>query len=94
MNPDIALGISSELRFLLKDGWTFVQEPDRFRVKSPIDAGHDSAFDRQIREEVWRIAQFVAYANFVSITSTPEGGFSLVSRNVAGNGFEILFEVT
>jgi hypothetical protein len=94
MNPDIAQGIAVELRDILKEGWTFVEEPERFVVNPPTTSPGDTISPRLLRDEVWRIARFVAYADFVTITKTPGGEFSIVSRNSSGHGFEIVFEVS
>ena len=92
MNADIAQGIAVELRDILKEGWTFVEEVERFVVSPPTNISGDATFPRQLRDEVWRIARFVAYPEFVSITKTEAGAFSVVSRTKSGNGFEVVFE--
>ena len=94
MNPDIALGVSSELRFLLKDGWLLQQDVERFRINPPSGSSTQANFKDILYAEVWRVAQFVAYANFVSITKRADGGYVIVSRMASGDGFEIDFEPT
>ena len=91
MDADTALGVSSELRFLLKDGWTSVREPERFVVKPPHEMTIKPEFSRELRDEVWRIANFVAYAHFVSIQKLPDGSFVLTSKMASNDGFEIVF---
>jgi hypothetical protein len=91
MTPDVALGVSVELKFLLKPEWTLIEEADRFRIKPP--AGSKTKPDFHLREELWRIAQFVAYSHFVSISKNEDGGYTLVSRAESGNGYTIVFEI-
>lgn len=94
MTPDTAQGLSAELRFALKEGWSFTQEPDRFRIKPPADT-HGSADLRELmRSEVWRISQFVAYADFVSIARHEDGSYTVVSRSLSGSSFEIVFDAS
>jgi hypothetical protein len=82
----------SELRFALKEGWSFTQEPNRFRIKPPPGRQAGPDFEWLMRSEVWRIVQFVAYADFVSITRHADGGYVVVSRSASGGSFEIVFE--
>ncbi len=92
MTPDIAQGVSVELKFLLKPEWTLIQEPDRFRIKPPPGSSAQPDFHQLLRDEVWRIAQFVAYLHFVSIARNDDGSFTIVSKMESGNGFAIVFE--
>ena len=46
-----------------------------------------------MRSEAWRIAQFVAYADFVSIERHVDGSYTLISRSGSGSSFEIIFDV-
>ena len=91
MSPDTALGVSAELRFLLKEGWTFTQEVERFKIKPPADIHATKNFKDVLSAEVWRVAQFVAYANFVSIARLPNGGYVVASHMPSSEGFEIEF---
>jgi hypothetical protein len=93
MTPDVALGVSVELKFLLKPEWKLIQEPDRFRIKPPPGSNAKPNFHQLLREELWRIAQFVAYTDFVSISKNEDGGYTLVSRMESGNGYTIVFEI-
>jgi hypothetical protein len=45
-----------------------------------------------LRDEAWRIAQFVAYSHFVSIAKNPDGSFTIQSKMDSGDGFEIIVE--
>jgi hypothetical protein len=94
MTPDTAQGLSAELRFALKDGWSFAQEPDRFRVRPPAGSHGSADFRELMRSEVWRISQFVAYADFVSIARHDDGSYTVVSRSASGSTFEIVFDVS
>ena len=93
MTPDVALGVSVELKFVLKPEWTLIEEADRFRVKPPPGSNTKPDFNQLLREELWRIAQFVAYSHFVSISKNEDGGYTLVSRAESGNGYTIVFEI-
>lgn len=92
MTPDTAQGVSAELNFTLKEGWSFTQDPDRFRVRPPPGSQAGSDFKELLRSEVWRIAQFVAYGHFVSIERQSDGSYTVVSRTESGSAFEIVFE--
>ncbi|MBX9592504.1 MAG: hypothetical protein K2X43_24720 [Hyphomonadaceae bacterium] len=94
MTPDTAQGLSAELRFALKEGWSFVQEPDRFRIRPPAGSQTQGDFRELMRSEVWRISQFVAYADFVSIARHEDGSYTVVSRSSPGSSFEIVFDVS
>jgi hypothetical protein len=76
---------------VLKEGWTFKQEAERFKVMPPLASLNDQDFSEKLRSEVWRLAEFVAYANFISISQVP-AGYVIVSKMASGNGFEILIE--
>jgi hypothetical protein len=93
MSPDIALGVSVELKFLLKPEWKLIEEADRFRIKPPPGSNTKPDFHQLLREELWRIAQFVAYAHFVSISKNEDGGYTIVSSMESGNGYTIVFEI-
>ena len=93
MTPDVAQGVSVELKFLLKPEWTLIQEADRFRIKPPPGSNTKPDFHQFLREELWRIAQFVAYAHFVSISKNEDGGYTIVSSMESGNGYTIVFEI-
>ena len=91
MTPDTAQGVAAELNFVLQEGWSFTREPSGFRIKPPPASQTGSNFKEILRSEVWRIAQFVAYADFVSIARHEDGGYVVVSRSASGNSFEIIF---
>ena len=92
MDPDTALAISSELRFALKQGWVVTKDVNRFYIAPPDDIKSSPDFYKRLRGEVWRISQFVAYSNFVSIAKTPTGGYLITSHMASGEGFEIQFD--
>jgi hypothetical protein len=92
MTPDTAQGVSVELSHFLKEGWSFTQEPDRFRVKPPLGSQANADFKNLLEDEVWRIARDVHYRPFVSITKNADGSYTVFSRSDAESAFEILFE--
>jgi len=92
MSPDTAQGVSVELSHFLKEGWSFTEEPDRFRVKPPPGSQAGADFKNELEREVWRIAQDVHYRNFVSIARNSDGSYTIVSRSDSGSAFEIVFE--
>jgi hypothetical protein len=94
MTPDTAQGVSAELSFALKEGWTFAQETDRFRVKPPPGSQAGLEFKELMRSEVWRIAQFVAYGHFVSIMRHADSNYTVISRSEEGSSFEIVFDAS
>ena len=94
MEESIRQGINAELNFTLKPGWSQRLEPGResFRVSLPQNEPDKSAARAELYSEVWRIARFVAYSNFSSISKNPDGGYTLKSNMESGNGYEILFD--
>ena len=92
MTPDTSLAIYSELSFLRKDGWDIVRDADRYRIVARSGTLDPSKRQHQLRDEAWRIAQFVAYSHFVSLAQNNDGSFSIVSRMASGDGFEIVVE--
>jgi hypothetical protein len=94
MTPDIVQGLSAELRFALKEGWSFTQASDQFRIRPPAGSAARPDFQELMRSEVWRIAQFVAYADFVSIERHANGGYTVASRSASGGSFEIAFDAS
>jgi hypothetical protein len=94
MTPDTAQGVSAELNFILKEGWSFVKVPSGFRVSPPSGSGSDPSFLRLLEQEVWRVAQFVAYADFVSIARHADRSYTVVSRSASGLSFELVFATT
>ena len=91
MTPEIAQAIAIELNFTLKPNWTVVETPQRFEVTAAAADRGAPDFAGQLRQEVWRIAHFIAYAHFVSIESDGHGGYLLTSRMDTGDGFEVHF---
>lgn len=89
MNADTSEALLHELNFLLKKDWIIHREPNRFRIGPLLVAEQDGTF----RDEVWRIAQFVAYSDFVSITKDPGGGYTIVSTRESGSGFEVILQI-
>ena len=94
MTPDTAQGVSVELRYFLKEGWSFTQEPDRFRVKPPPGSQTNANFKNLLEDEVWRIARQVHYRPFVSIARNSDGSFTVFSRSDLESAFEIVFETS
>lgn len=92
MDPDISMAIYSELSFLLKDGWDISKELDLYRVRARPGTLDLSNQAQALSDEVWRIARFVAYANFVSIAKISENSYSINSHMASGDGFEIVLE--
>ena len=94
MTPDTAQGVSVELSHFLKEGWSFTEEPDRFRVRPPPGSQASADFKNELEREVWRIARDVHYRDFVSIARSPDGSYTIVSRMNSGSQFEIVFETS
>jgi hypothetical protein len=93
MHPDTELGVYVELRFLLEaQGWTVERALERFRVKPPIGRARTGDFDRFLEDEVWRVARFVRYREFISIACNEDKTFTIFSRSDSGLWFEIVFE--
>ena len=92
MHPDTALGVTAELNYLLKEGWKAVRETERIRVVPPQTAASDPRFNEFLQDEVWRIARFIAYGDFVSIERKADGGYRVYSRITNGGAFEVVFE--
>jgi hypothetical protein len=96
MEPSIAQGVAVELDYLInegwKGGWKFVAEPDGFRIIPPIELTSRSDFADILQEYVWNVSAFVAYANYVSIELTDDGGYLMRSQMESGNGYYIIFE--
>jgi hypothetical protein len=93
MTEDIAQAISIELGHILKPDWSFKEEEDRFVVSPPNTIAFDPGKTQIILDEVWRIARFVAYANFSSISRSGDGSFVIASHMPSGNGFRIIFTI-
>jgi hypothetical protein len=92
MPPDTAQGVGIELEFLLKDGWDLLREPNGFRITAhagTLDIEHRK---QKLNDEVWRIARFVAYAYFVSISRNEDGSYTIFSKRSPKEGFEIVVE--
>ena len=94
MEESVQLGINPELDHILKPGWSqrLEYESDRFRVMLPQNEPEKSMARAELYSEVWRIARFVAYPNFSSISKNPDSSFTLRSINTFGDGYEILFD--
>ncbi len=88
IRTDIAQAIKAELDHLLPAGWNIVELTDRFLV-TPKDA-NSKPTDQALYAEAWRIAQFVAYRDFISISRRKAGGFTdRKSRTADGSAFLI-----
>ena len=94
MEESIELGINAELDHILKPGWSqrLEYENDLFRVMLPQNEPDKSTARAELYSEVWRIARFVAYQNFSSISKNADSSFSIRSINTFGDGYEILFD--
>jgi hypothetical protein len=94
MDAETSQGVMAELDFLLKEDWTALPEVGRIRIHPPKGSSDRKNFDQLFRSEVWRIAEFVGYANFVSITRNADMGYTVISTMTSGGGLEIVFERT
>ena len=90
MPPDTAQGVEIELRFLLKDGWILTREPRGFRIVALAGTLDPARRHLELNDEVWRIARFVAYSPFVSITKNADGSYTIVSKRSEDEGFEVV----
>ena len=86
MRLDIEQGVSAELNHVLSPGWKYSANDGGFIVDVPA-----SESDPDVRAEIWRIASFIAYGDFASISRLPEGNYHFVTRDSMGAGFTILF---
>lgn len=93
MTRETAEGILHELNFTLDQGWSIYYDSERFRVTPPKAVREFDKFDRIIEDEAWRIARFVAYSYFASISKMPDGRYVIASRLSPTEGFEIVLEV-
>ena len=94
MEDSVRQGINAELNYILKPGWSqrLELDQDRFRVMLPENEEQKASARTELYDEVWRIARFVAYANFSSISKNPDGSYLLRSVNTSGDGYQILFD--
>ncbi len=92
MDPDTAVGVTAELHHLLQEGWTTVRDIDRIRVLPPPATASEPGFGDLLQDEVWRIARFISYADFVSIERIADGGYRVYSKITSGGDFEVRFE--
>ena len=94
MEESVQQGINAELDHILKPGWSqqLELEYDRFRVMLPKNEVDKVVARAELVDEVWRIARFVAYANYASISKNSNGEYILKSTNTSGNSYEILFD--
>jgi len=81
---DTNYAILVELRSILDKGWVAAIDNDILIVAGPDTADFVS--------EVWRIAQFVAYDEYVSIERQPGSAkeYRLTSRSRGGLGLEMI----
>jgi hypothetical protein len=94
MTEDIAQAIAIELGHILQPNWSVKEEADRFVILPPSSVASDLGKVQIILDEVWRIARFVSYANFTSISESADGSFLIESHMPSGNGFKILVMAT
>lgn len=92
MNPDTAQALFSELSFILNDKWDISREPNGYRIRARAGTLDTSNILSALRDEVWRIARFISYRHFVSITNDSENSYTIVSRMESGESFEIAVE--
>ena len=86
MRSDIEQGVCAELDHILRPDWKYSANDGGFIVNVPA-----SESDPDLRAEIWRIANFIAYGEFASISRLPEGNYRFVTRDSMGAGFTILF---
>ena len=92
MDENTALGLRAELDHLVRPDWKIVREPDAFRIIAPHSTLPLKDRTAELQNEAWRIAQFIAYSHFVSISKTAGDDFIIISRMASGNGFEVRLE--
>lgn len=92
MTEDIAQAVAIELGHILKPGWTFVEEADRFVIAPPNSVTSDAGKMQILLEEAWRIARFVSYTNHSSISRSADGSFQIDSHMESGNGFKVFIK--
>ncbi|MGK4009225.1 hypothetical protein WMF31_41885 [Sorangium sp. So ce1036] len=80
---DVLQAISVEVRSILRDDWFLIVEGAALVVVGPDVPDFVS--------EVWRVARFVAYDDYVSIEREDEMGkkYKIYSRSRSGLAFEI-----
>ena len=91
MSESTGIGVLAEVESLLKPGWMASREAKLVRVSPPAGFAATKDFRDILKSEVWRVAQFVAYEDFVSIQIDDDGGFTLTSKIADGGGFKIKF---
>lgn len=85
MDPlEILSAVGLEVRSTLRPGWRVTRSGSALVIDGPNDPDFVG--------EVWRIARFVAYDEFVSISRLPADGrnYRVVSRAGAELAFELL----
>jgi hypothetical protein len=92
MTEDTAQGIYWELNFVLKPDWTMTKYDHGFHVGPPIGQHAGETLQQLLLEETWRIAQFVAYADFTSIELGSDGSHTISSRKKNGKGFQVVID--
>jgi hypothetical protein len=92
MTDDTQQGVLHELDTVLLPDWQLMCHNHGFRVAPPFGqrTGDDLRFF--VASETWRIAQFVAYRPFVSITYLADGSYCIESRRDDGNGFQVIVD--
>jgi hypothetical protein len=75
--------IAIELRSTLAQGWSLAE-----RDSDVVVLGPDT---QEFKSEVWRLARFIAYDNFVSIERVPgdQKQYKVCSRTKSGLSFEV-----
>ncbi len=89
MDTNTAMALHAELQHILLADWKLSREGAAIVVTSPSSPLPLKERIATLQSEAWRIAQFIAYSNFVSIAKTPDDGFVIISYLVSGKGFEI-----
>ncbi len=89
MDTNTAMALHSELQNILAADWKLSREGDTIVVTSPGSALPQKERIAALQSEAWRIAEFTAYSNFVSIAKTPDDGFEITSYQASGKGFTI-----
>lgn len=83
ITEDVAQAISIELRHVVREGWSVTNQGDSLVVVGPDSPDFVS--------EVWRIARFIAYDEYVSIERQPEHAreYRIESRSRSGTWFQV-----
>ena len=90
MMQDTSEGLLHELNAILSPNWMLHREVNRFLIAPPVPMNESQDQSIRLRNEVWRIAQFVAYPTFTSIERLANGDYEIKSLRDDGTGFVII----